>query len=573
MLTLGLLNMRDAAAALVEDGRLIAAAEEERFLRIKHVTAFPHRAVHYCLAEAGLSIADIDAIAVPWKYWVLGRRAKLALGAMLRSPALFQAKSSRSLDRLRQEWLELFRLQSVLEASAGPTRCAPVFLDHHLCHAASTFLVSPFDRAAILVVDGASEADSAMLAVGEGTNIRVLSRVALPHSLGQFYAAMTSFLGFRPDHDEYIVMGLAAYGAPRFADTLRRQVLSFQPEGQFRVNTCLLDFHLARLRRFVPEFQQLLGPPRQPDSEITQYHRDLAASVQVVLEDTLLHMAKYLKQLTGAGALCLAGGVAQNCVANSRVCHEAGFAQVFIQPAPGDAGTGMGAALWWSARQGRMKERTVLSHAYWGPRFSVEECRQALAGAGLAWEELDESSLCERIASELAQGRLVFWFQGRMEWGARALGNRSLLADPRRADVRELINARVKLREPFRPFAPSVLEERAGEFFDQAEPSPFMLRTFPVRAAAQGLLPAITHVDGTARVQTVDKDSNPRFRRLLEAFNRLTSLPVLLNTSFNVNEPIVCTPDEAIRCFLGTRVEWLVLESLVIRNPACSANG
>ncbi|MBM4123556.1 MAG: carbamoyltransferase [Nitrospira sp.] len=573
MLVLGLLNLRDAAAVLVRNGRLLAAAEEERFVRVKHVTALPLQAIGYCLQEAGVRLSEVDAIAVPWKYWVLGRRAALALGAMLRSPTLCRVKGQRSLERLGQEWTEQATLARRLRSAFGPSRSRPAFLDHHLCHAASSFLASPFERAAVLVVDGASEAHTTMLGLGEGAQITVLQRTPLPHSLGQFYAAITSFLGFRPDHDEYIVMGLAAYGEPRFAGVLREQVLRTQPEGDFHLNVRLLDFHLARVGIFLPALTRLLGGHRLAGDKITQRHRDIAASAQVVLEETLLHLARHLKRLTGAEHLCLAGGVAFNCVANSRLRREAGYKDIYIQPAAGDAGAALGSALWLSNRTGALLQRDVMTHAYWGPQFDEAACRRALERAGLMWQAMDEEDLCDRVATELSQGRLVFWFQGRMEWGPRALGNRSLLADPRREDMRELINAKVKLREPFRPFAPSVLAERAADFFDLSVPSPFMLFTCPVLPKAKGVIPAVVHVDGTARVQTVDRDSNPKFRRLIEAFERKTGLPMLLNTSFNVNEPIVCSPEEAVQCFLKTEVEWLVLGNLLAWRPRGRVTG
>ncbi|MDE3034752.1 MAG: carbamoyltransferase [Nitrospirota bacterium] len=568
MLVLGLLNLRDAAAALLQDGRILAAAEEERFVRIKHVTALPLRAIRSCLEEAGVGLEDVDAIAVPWKYWVIGRRAALALGSMVRSPQLCRVKAQRSAERLSREWAEQVLLASKLKAAFGRCRATPVFLDHHLCHAASTFLVSPFERAAIMVVDGASEAHTSMLGLGEGQQIAVLKRTDLPHSLGQFYAALTAYLGFTPDQDEYIVMGLAAYGEPRYAETLRRQILALEPEGAFRLNTRLLDFHLARVGLFVPELLRLLGPNRKQDEEIAQRHRDIAASAQLILEETLLHLARYLKQATGADNLCLAGGVAFNCVANSRLRQEAGFRQVYVQPAAGDAGAALGSALWLSSRRGALREREAMRSAYLGPQFSEANCRQAAERTGLSVQALSEDVLCDRVAEELAHGRLVFWFQGRMEWGPRALGNRSLLADPRREDMRELINSKVKLRQPFRPFAPSVLEERAADYFELTESSPFMLFTHKARPSAKGVIPAVIHVDGTARVQTVDREANPRYRKLIEAFERRTGVPVLLNTSFNVNEPIVCTPDEAVNCFLRTEVDWLVLGNLLVKRDA-----
>jgi carbamoyltransferase len=470
-------------------------------------------------------------------------------------------------ERLGQEWKELFLLRRELGrrvAGGGPR---PVFLDHHLCHAASTFLVSPFERAAVLVVDGASEADTTMMAVGEGRQLSVLQRTPLPHSLGQFYASMTSHLGFTPDQDEYIVMGLAAYGTPVYADRLRRHVLRLLPEGRFELNTRLCDFHLARVGFFTRAFVELFGERRRSDEEITQRHRDLAASAQAVLEETLLHLGRHLRTLTDADALCLAGGVAYNCVANGRLRGELGFRHIFVQPAAGDSGAALGAALLLSSRRGDLSRRQVMRQAYWGPGFSEADCRRALDQCGLAALKLDDDALCERVATELAAGRLVFWFQGRMEWGPRALGNRSLLADPRREDMRAIINTKVKLREPFRPFAPSVIEEQARDYFDVTAESPFMLWTVSVLPSAKGLLPAVTHVDGTARVQTVARTDNPKFHQLLRAFGRKTGLPVLLNTSFNVQEPIVCSPEDAVRCFLRTQVDWLVLGNLLVARP------
>jgi carbamoyltransferase len=567
MLVLGLSNMRDAAAVILENGRLIAAAEEERFVRQRHVTALPVHAMRYCLREAGVSLHQVHALAVPWKYWVLGRRARLAVGSMLRSPRLCFVKGRRTVERLGQEWKELFFLRREIRRRMGGPGPPPVFLDHHLCHAASVFLVSPFERAAILVVDGASEADTTMMAMGEGRQFTVLERTPLPHSLGQFYASITAFLGFKPDHDEYIVMGLAAYGKPVYADLLRKHVLRLLPAGRFEFNTKLCDFHLARVGLFEPEFIELFGARRSPNDELTERHRDLAASAQMVLEETLLHLGRHLRMLTGADSLCLAGGVAYNCVANSRLRNELGYRHVFVQPAAGDSGAALGAALLLSARREDLPQRRVMSHAYWGPEFTEADCCRAVARAGLTARQLDDAALCSQVAGELAAGRLVFWFQGRMEWGPRALGNRSLLADPRREDMRAIINAKVKLREPFRPFAPSVTQERAHEYFDLQGESPFMLCTVSVRPSVKGLLPAVTHIDGTARVQTVARDANPKFHQLLNAFGERTGVPVLLNTSFNIQEPIVCSPDDAVRCFLRTQVEWLVLGNLLIARP------
>lgn len=566
MLVLGLHNMHDAAAALVRDGEVLAAAEEERFLRQKHVTALPIQAVRACLAEAGAGWQDLDQVAVPWKYWQIGRRVGLALGAMARSRDLRRVKVRRSAERAK-EWVELLCLDRHLRGAFGPGGPKPVFLDHHLCHAASTFLVSPFEQAAILIVDGASESHTTLLAAGRGSQISPLKRVPLPHSLGQYYAAMTAYLGFVPDQDEYIVMGLAAYGEPRYAGWLRSHVLSLHPDGRFELNTDVLDFHLARAGVFSPRLLEGLGANRRADEEPTQRHRDVAASVQLVLEETLLHLGRELRRITKLDDLCLAGGVAFNCVANRRLRDELGFRRVFVQPAAGDAGAALGAAIWLSAHRDRTGGRREMRSALLGPGFTEAACRDALDAHGLAYEPLSEDALCGRVAASLANGQLVCWFQGRMEWGPRALGNRSLLADPRREDMRELINSKVKHRQAFRPFAPAVLEERASEYFELPGPSPFMQFTAPIRPSAKGVIPAVTHVDGTARVQTVDRASNPRFRRLLEAFEQVTTVPVLLNTSFNVGEPIVCSPEDAIRCFLRTKVEWLAIENFLVRQP------
>ena len=378
MLVLGLSNMRDAAAALVSDGRIVAAAEEERFVRQKHVTALPVHAIRYCLLEAGVTLRDVEAIAVPWKYWLVGRRAWLALAAMARSPQLFRVKGTRSLERVSREWKELFRPRRELTQRVDSVGNRPVFLDHHLCHAASSFLVSPFERSAILVVDGASEADTTLMAMGEGLQITVLDRTPLPHSLGQFYAAMTAFLEFRPDQDEYIVMGLAASGEPTFAAAMRREIVRIMPQGRFELNTRLLDFHLARVGLFVEQFVHLFGPPRNPSDEVTQRHQDLAASAQLVLEEVLLHLGRHLRSLTQAESLCLAGGVAYNCVANGRLRAELGFTHVYVPPAAGDSGAALGAALWWTARRGGSTARPQLSSAYLGPQFDEEACRAAL---------------------------------------------------------------------------------------------------------------------------------------------------------------------------------------------------
>lgn len=569
MLVLGLNCMHDAAAALVSDGRVLAAVEEERFTRRKHEVGFPQHAIASCLRQVGASIKDVDAVGVGWKPWILGRRVRHLLLSFCQSPELFRAKAARGLGQMRNEWFNLFTVRRLFRDRLGEVPNNISYVDHHLCHATSAFYVSPFERAAILTVDGAGEETTTMFALGEGTRIRVLKEIKLPDSLGQFYSAVTGYLGFKMTHDEYKVMGLAPYGEPRFAEFFRTRVVQPLPDGGFRLNYSFLDYHLARRGVFRRNALEILGPNRRPDDELLSHHRDVAASAQQALEETILHMVGSLHRLSGADDLCLAGGVAFNCVANGRLLREGPFRRIYVQPAAGDAGTALGAALAVYHRLSGAPRGTVMSHAYLGPEFSDEAQREALERRGLRPVRLADDELCRRTAAELAAGRLVCWFQGRMEWGPRALGNRSLLADPRRDEVREIINAKVKHRELFRPFAPSLIESAAGDFFVDGGPSPFMLFVFEVRPERRRVIPAVTHVDNTARPQTVTQEDNPRYWRLLKAFEAKTGVPVLLNTSFNVQEPIVCTPAEAVDCFLRTDVDLLVMGNFLVTREEC----
>lgn len=563
MLVLGINNMHDASAALVKDGVIIAAAEEERFNRRKHTIGFPSQAIRYCLEAGGVGIADLDCVAPSWKYWVMRHRITEALKALPRSFDSFKAKTVRGAGQMKNEWLELMFMRRLMTRHFGAARYRLEYVSHHLCHAASTFYVSPFEKAAIMIVDGAGEEATTLLGHGQGTTIKRLRSNKLPHSIGQFYAAITAFLGFKVQADEYKVMGMAAYGEARYADYFRKNILQLLSDGDFRFNNAVLDYHGARMGHFPPRFIAQVGAPRAAADEITQQHMDIAASAQLVVEEALLHVARYLHAKTKLKALCIAGGVGLNCLANGRLLRETAFEQIYVQPAAGDSGAALGAALFIDQKYAP-RPRSPMHHAYWGSEYTPDDCRAALQRAGLQYEELGDDDLFARMAAALANGKLLFWFQGRMEWGPRALGNRSLLADPRREDVRELINARVKHRELFRPFAPSVLEERSAEFFGNTQPSPFMLFTFNVNPAVRDKIPAVTHTDGTARIQTVSRAANPRYWRLIDSFAQLTGVPVLLNTSFNVNEPIVRTPDDAINCFLRTEVDYLVLGNLVV---------
>ncbi|MEP9411384.1 MAG: carbamoyltransferase [Candidatus Brocadia sp.] len=567
MIVLGINNMHDASAAIVVDGCVVAAAEEERFSRLKHHVGFPASAIQYCLNEAGITIKDLDAAVLSWRPWVLKTRLLNALKSASFSKSAFKAKANRGMGQMGNEWYQLFTMKWLIERHFGRGRFKLHYIDHHLSHAASAFYASPFERAAALTVDGAGEEDTTVFWNCDGTVIRRIVSIKIPHSLGQFYAAITGFLGFKVQSDEYKVMGMASYGKPTFADFFRNEVFDVRKDGTFRINTQFLDYHLARQGIFLKETLRVLGKNRLPDEEVTDRHMDIAKSAQVVLEEVLIHMANHLHRETESNNLCLAGGVALNCVANGKLLTNTPFSRIFIQPAAGDAGASVGAALYVYHQYTREPRKYQMKDAYLGPSYSNQECINTLNEFSLSYKELTKEGLCSKIADALSEGRLVCWFQGRMEWGPRALGNRSLLADPRRAEMRDIINLKVKQRELFRPFAPSVLEEKSYEYFGNPFPSPFMLFTFMVNPGRQKDIPAVTHVDGTARPQTVSKEANPLYWELIRAFETRTGIPVLLNTSFNVQEPIVCSPKDAVACFLKTKVDYLVLNNLLIERP------
>lgn len=567
MIVLGINNMHDASCALVADGQLVAAAEEERFSRIKHVTGFPVQAMQYCLKAAGIQPSDLDIVVAAWRPWVLGVRAGLAFKSLLASPQVFASKAKRGAGQMGHEWKELFTLSRLLDAQLGRARYSVKYLEHHLAHAASAFLCSPFEEAAVLTVDGAGEEDTTVSWHGEGRRIRKLDALRLPHSLGHLYSATTAFLGFKVQADEYKVMGLAAMGQPQYGRYLLDNVVELREDGSFRLKPYFLDYHLARTGRFSPEVERLFGPPRRPDEEISERHADVAASVQYALEQALFNMLRKLHERTKTKRLALAGGVALNCTANGKIYANTPFEEVFVQPAAGDNGTSLGAALYWG-NPGTQRTSESLPHAYWGPSYDRASIEAALQAAHVSYAELGEDALVGRVAQLLSEGNVVGWFHGRMEWGPRALGARSLLADPRRPDIKEKINRIIKKREPFRPFAPSVLAERAADYFEGYQPSPFMLFTFPVRSAKRGLIPAVTHTDGTARPQAVTELSSPRYYRLIRRFEELTGIPMLLNTSFNVEEPIVCSPQHALATFKGCEMNYLVMEDFLISKAA-----
>lgn len=572
----------NSSAAIVSDGRLIAAVEEERFNRVKYAAGFPAHAIRYCLAEAGITIADVDHIAVPRNPWA---RLGTKLFYALRMP-----KFARERIRVLGKFTGIPEaLSHALEVDPQRIQAQYHRVEHHQAHLASTFFVSPFDRAAALSADGLGDFASTMWASGEGNRLNAGGAVAFPHSLGMYYTALTQYLGFWKYGDEYKVMGLGAYGQPAYLDEFRRIVHCNSGLG-FRLGLKYFCHHrdgpemswreadktpvLGRI--FSDYLERRLGPTRPAGAPLEQRHRDTAASMQAALEEILFDMLRKLHARTGQKALCLAGGVAFNCVANGKIFEQTPFEQVYVQPAAGDAGLSVGAAFQVYHQVLGRPRGFVMDHAYWGPGFGAEEMRAALERSRITSGEyciarLPEEELANAAAKHLADGKILGWFQGRMEWGPRALGNRSILADPRRAEMKDILNQRIKHRETFRPFAPSILEEHAAEFFERSHPSPFMTLAYSVRPEKRAAIPAPTHVDGTGRLQTVSRVANPLYWRLIREFGNLTGVPVVLNTSFNDNEPIVCRPEEAIDCFLRTKMDVLVLGETLIEKP-CGAS-
>lgn len=571
----------DAAAALVVDGEVVAACEEERFSREKHSGKFPRLAIEYCLREAGLRrIGDVDLITYYFSYPLMFQQGiltqnqnglnmgeRLVVSTWLSALRTYNRIAGYTNDRSKR----LF--ERYMKVRLKERRFVPI--PHHLCHVASTFYDSPFDRALCVTLDGAGESACSLVAVAEGTQIKTLHEVLLLNSLGALYGAFTAFLGFIPVSDEYKVMGLAPYGDRSryrdfFASILKKGDRGrYQLDQRFIFKVGLAVYKPEEKRVFPAALVEALGPPRKADEPITQRHMDIAAGLQEVLENTVLHSLEYLRRETGQRNLCMAGGVALNSTMNGKIAGSGIFDQVWIHPAAHDAGTSLGAALFGYhnvLRQPRhfQKER----HRYLGPGFDQSDIDSAIRQFSDKILIQVTDNLMDEMAQAIADGQVVGWYQGRMEWGPRALGNRSILADPRRDDMKDIVNHAVKLREGFRPFAPACLAERVSEWFDLTglPDSPYMLFVVPVRAEQRSRIPAVTHVDGSARVQTVSMEENPRFHSLISAFERKTGVPVVLNTSFNVKgEPIVNTPADAIRCFLGTQIDLLVLHDTVIQ--------
>jgi carbamoyltransferase len=558
MNTLGISGFyHDAAACLIRDGQVVAAASEERFTRKKPDERFPRHAIEYCLGEGRLLVDDLDCIGFYEKPFIKFKRILFSqIATFPRSYSAFL----RAIPSWLHQKLAIPALVSEELQYEGPV----YMIEHHLSHAASAFLVSPFREAALLTVDGVGEWATATWGRGRDADIDLWKEIRYPHSLGLLYTALTGYLGFKVNSAEYKVMGLAPYGRPRYEREVR-ELIDVAPDGSFRLDMSYFAFHHG-LRMTSPRFHRLFGgEPRDPAAPLEQRHKDIAASVQTVTEDVMLRMASHLHRETGLPNLCMAGGVALNCVANGRIAREGPFDAIFVQPAAGDAGGALGVAAYLQHHVFAEPRRFVMRHAFLGPAFGSDEIRALLDVKGAVYEEMDRETLLASTARAIAEQEVVGWFQGRMEFGPRALGARSILADPRNPENQERVNRKIKFRESFRPFAPAVPIERAGEFFELDRESPFMLLVAQARDG-RSRLPATTHVDGSARVQTVDRESNPLFHDLLRSFGEVTGTPVLINTSMNVRgEPIVCTPAEGLACFLTTGMDRLVIDRFVLR--------
>jgi carbamoyltransferase len=547
----------DSAACLFKDGKIAAAAQEERFNRRKNYPGFPIQAINSCLQSADISIYDLDYIGFYEKPYLKFSRV---VTNHLRSWPF----SLKNFLNVMPHWLEdRLIMPAVFQRELG-FKGKTIFIKHHLAHAASSFLVSPFEEAAVLTADGVGEWTTTSFGSGRGSKIKILKEISYPDSLGLLYTAVTTYLGFEALEGEGKVMGLAGYGKPAYLDKFR-EMADVKPDGSFKLDQRFFGFFNEGSRMYTLRFLKLFGEERMPGGKIDQRHCDIAASLQKFTEDTLIKTANTLYKETGSNNLCLAGGLFLNCVANHKILEETPFKNVFIQPAAGDSGGALGVAAYINNAVCGNKRGYVMYDAGLGPEYDPAGIKRMLARRGLDFKELDYPELAKYVAGNIARNNIVGWFQGKAEFGPRALGNRSILANPRNPDMKDILNSRVKNRESFRPYAPAVLEEKAGEYFFLRDSSPFMLLAPQVREDKRKLIPAVTHVDGTARVQTVNKDVNPGFWQLIKEFEILTGIPVLINTSFNLRgEPIVNSPEEALDAFLKTDMDCLVLENIIV---------
>lgn len=569
----------DSSACLVHDGVLVAAAEEERFRRIKHWAGFPSEAIRYCLDAAGIRLGDVATVAI-------NQDRNAHFGKKLQYLLWNRPDFGFVLNRLRnkrQRASVAETLAQVFPDEGFTGKIVPI--EHHVAHLASAHLLSPFEESTTVSVDGFGDFASAAWGMGRGGRILVDGRIFFPHSLGIFYQALTQYLGFPNYGDEYKIMGLAPYGEPKYLDAMRK-IVSLRDDGGFRLDLSYFRHHRENVSYewtesepkvgtlYAPALIDLLGPARERTDELSQYHRDLARSVQAMYEEAFFHLLNVLHARHGSDALTLAGGCAMNSVANGRIYRSTPFRRLYVQSAAGDAGGAIGAA--YAAAESADLPRFHMEHAYWGPEFGgdeivalLEEQAGEIAAADCQVACLnDENELVSEVASAISEGLVIGWFQGRMEWGPRALGNRSILADPRRSDMKDILNLKIKRRESFRPFAPSVLREHVGDWFETDDDVPFMMQVYQIREARRSAIPAVTHVDGSGRLQSVDRKTNPRYWKLIEAFRSITGVPMVLNTSFNENEPVVCRPKEALDCFLRTKMDVLVLGDWVVRRKS-----
>ena len=561
----------DSSACIYHDGNLIAATEEERFRRIKHWAGFPTQAIEFCLKEAHISIQEVDYIAISrdpkanfQKKVISAIKNKLSI-----SNIISRVKNLKKASSIEDEFVAHFKLEK------GALRAQIINVEHHRSHLASAFFASPFEKSALISIDGMGDFTSTMTGTGTKNEITVMDTVSYPHSIGIFYTTFTQWLGFPHYGDEYKVMGLAPYGKPKYTDKLR-DVLLFKDNGLFELN---LDYfnHPKKGVNMVweggipavdPLYTEKLiaafGEVRKADEKLNEYHFDMAASVQRITEELIFHMLNALHQKTGLDSVCIAGGVAQNSVANGKILQNTPFKKLYIPPAGHDAGTAIGAALWVYNQVLKQPRTAPMLHGYFGSKFSNDEIEAILKERNIAYRKVEDINLYNEVTDCLINGGVVGWFQGRAEFGPRALGHRSIIADPRRTDAKEILNTKIKRRESFRPFAPSILIDHVADYFERVDDVPFMEKVFLIKEEKRTVIPAVTHVDGTGRLQTVDEKVEPRYYALIKAFYDKTQVPILLNTSFNENEPIVNTPEQALDCFLRTQMDMLVLENIIL---------
>jgi len=561
----------DSSAAIFQDGKLMVAAEEERFRRIKHWAGFPSFAIQFCLKEAGVTLEEVDYISIgrdtKAKFW---NKVLFMLKGIGKKNSLFfdRLSNSKKIVSVEKELANLGRVPlNIIKSKIK-------YIEHHRAHLASAFFASPFEESAILSIDGSGDFTTTMIAIGRGNKIEVIDSLDFPVSAGLFYTAFTQYLGFPHYGDEYKVMGLAPYGKPVYIDEIRK-IFKFSDNGLFdwesdyftspyEINLSYENNLPSVSKLYSQKLEDLFGPARQNGEELSQKHKDIAASVQRVCEMLIYHILEHLQKRTGLKNICIAGGVAQNSVANGKIIDSTGFENLYIPSAGHDSGISMGSALYVHNHILNLPRVAPIYSAYTGSKFSNDEIEAYLKSRNINYKRFDDAELFDRITDKLIEPGVVGWFSGRAEFGPRALGGRSIIADPRNEKAKELLNLKIKKRESFRPFAPSILEEYTGEYFTRVENVPFMERVFPIKKEKHNLIPAVTHVDGTGRLQTVSKSVHPRYYQLIETFRQKTGIPILLNTSFNENEPIVNTPAEALDCFLRTEMDMLVLENCII---------